>query len=108
MHERLYPLVLKAAKELRECAESGEHPGAAERAVRHAYGECEGLYLYGRADPAWYAQLARVLGGCETAVRLYPYDPERVCAVLVPEETRRLAPLVKLAEAAREALELCC
>ena len=102
MHERLVPLILRAERELRECADSGEHPAAALKAIIDCTGESLGLRMYGRADPEWYARLSGIRGGIERAVSTYGFDPE-LSATILRDELRRLEPLLKLARAHRDA-----
>lgn len=92
MNERLARLILAAAREIRECAISGEHPGAAVRATRRAYSA--GHWL----EPWDYELLASVVGACAFAARVYAGDRRRVRTVLLPCEYRRLRHLVAAAK----------
>jgi hypothetical protein len=106
MYPTLAHAVLRAAREIRECADAGEHPGAALRAVRRAYSTCGALVAYGRAEPEWYERLASIVGALEDACRVYAANPEHVAEVDLPREGRRLEKLVRIAEASLKEEEI--
>ena len=109
MSDELADLILRAARELRECAASGEHPAAAAlAALRRASGRCLAEAMYGRAAHEWYCRLTGLVGGCEEACRVYPVDAGRVGEVMLPELSRRLGPLAAEAGRVREAQACGC
>lgn len=104
MHERIVTAVLAAARELAECIESREYPETAARACTFAYHEASSLIWVGCVSVEQFELLDRLDTAVKRARTVYLTDPDRGNCLL-RGALKALAPLVKVAEAARAAEE---
>lgn len=98
--------LLRACRELRECLAAGEHPAAAEDAVRLANGRLNAeRWRWGVGDvtEARAAALDAALARCMRARRLCDARQVRLCRAELRAALARLAPLERVVRAARAA-----
>lgn len=101
MQPDLADAVLDLAREMRECVESGEYPGACVPLALRAYGRAARLAALGLGGEEERNLLGGVHTGCVEAARAYPVDPVRSCERL-RRESQRMAALVAEAGRCRE------
>lgn len=103
MLDTLFTRILIAAREMRQCADSGEHPEAARIAAEAAHSEAFTRAYDGDAPWEWYDLLYSVYCTCREAARVYEFDRGAAGVALRNQLARkRFAELVATAKAAKE------